>query len=85
MNTIQSLSRRHWLARCGQGMGALGLASLLSDKGLLAADAVSPAIGPLSPKPPHFLGKAKRVIWLFINGGPSQVDTWDYNSSSRRV
>jgi len=87
MNTMQSLSRRHWLARCGQGMGALGLASLLGDSGLLAADAASSstAIGPLSPKSPHFPAKAKRVIWLFINGGPSQVDTWDYKPALEKL
>ena len=35
-------------------------------------------MGPLAPREPHFAAKAKRVIWLFMNGGPSQVDTWDY-------
>ena len=36
------------------------------------------ALNPLAPQPAHFPGKAKSVIWLFMNGGPSQVDTWDY-------
>ena len=52
----------------------LGLATLLQDEQLLAA----PALNPLASKPTHIPAKAKRVIWIFINGGPSHVDTWDY-------
>jgi hypothetical protein len=47
----------------------------------LVAAPESPAdrsLHPLAPRPPHFAAKAKSVIWLFMNGGPSQVDTWDY-------
>ena len=69
------LSRRRLLARCGSGLGSLALADLLSREGLAAADA---SANPLAPQPPHFPAKAKAVIWLFMNGGPSQVDTWDY-------
>ncbi len=69
------LSRREWLARTGVGMGLVGLAPLL------AADRrpTTPPdpVNPLAPRPPHFQAKAKRVIHLFANGGPSQVDTWD--------
>jgi hypothetical protein len=80
------LSRRHLLAQAGGGLGMLALASLLSDQGLLspalAADSSSgtPAnkLNPLAPHAGHFPAKAKSVIWLFMNGGPSQVDTWDY-------
>src|SRR5262249_18682612 len=42
------------------------------------AEAASSAANPLAPKSPHFKAKANAVIWLFMNGGPSQVDTWDY-------
>jgi hypothetical protein len=68
-------SRRDFLRRAGNGFGLLALAGLLEREGLLAADA---PVNPLAPKAPHFEGKAKSVIWLFMNGGPSQVDTWDY-------
>src|SRR5262245_5235250 len=68
-------SRRELLCRLGNGFGALGLATVLSGQGLLAADA--PASNPLAPKKPHFAPRAKRVIHLFMNGGPSQVDTFD--------
>jgi hypothetical protein len=54
-------------------MGALGLAGLMTDQGLLASEAASP----LAPKQPHFAPKVKRVIHFFCNGGPSHVDTFD--------
>ena len=69
------------LNRAGLGAGILGLASLLQDEGLLNASSMAidnSDLDPLAPKKPHFAAKAKRVIWLFINGGPSHVDTWDY-------
>src|SRR5947208_8392877 len=69
-------SRRNFLARVGCGLGTLALAGLLDRDGLLAAD--DSKLHPLAAKKAHFDAKAKAVIWLFINGGPSQVDTWDY-------
>src|ERR1700722_18146794 len=74
------LTRRELLRRSGMGFGALGLTSLLAAEGSLAAqDPVRPSLGtsPLAPRQPHFTGKAKRVIHLFMNGGPSHVDTFD--------
>jgi hypothetical protein len=66
------LSRREFLQRCGIGMGALGYAMLSADgHGAVNLDQ------PLAPRPPHFPAKAKRVIHIFANGGPSQVDTFD--------
>src|ERR1700674_1141978 len=65
-------SRRDFLRRSGNGFGLLALSSLLHQEGFAA-----PALNPLSPKQPHFPAKAKSVIWLFMNGGPSHVDTWD--------
>jgi hypothetical protein len=69
-------SRRAFLAQAGGGFGLLALASLLS-KGA-HADSQLEGRNPLAAKEPHFAAKAKSVIWLFMNGGPSQVDTWDY-------
>lgn len=72
-------SRRDFLRRTGSGAGMLGLAALLADSGLLGGSAHAEAsVNPLAAKPPHFPAKAKSVIWLFMNGGQSQVDTWDY-------
>src|SRR5262245_20700167 len=67
------MSRRELLCRGGMGMGALMLADLMGQA--LADD--SPTLNPLSPKKGHFPGKAKRVIPIFANGGPSHVDTFD--------
>src|SRR6202000_1417118 len=72
------LSRREMLTRCGVGMGLLGLTQLMGDAGLLVPHAqAADGVEPLAPKKPHFPGKAKRVIHIFANGGPSQVDTFD--------
>ncbi len=69
-------SRREFLSRVGMGIGALGLASLLTEESLFGADADAIA-GPLAPKLPPLPAKAKRVIQIFTKGAPSQVDTWD--------
>ena len=74
-------SRRQWLARAGAGAGALGLACLLADEQMTSARAGElgrRALNPLAPTPGHFKARATRVIWIFVNGGPSHVDTWDY-------
>src|SRR4030095_11067111 len=63
-----SYSRREILRQIGSGFGALGLNHVLAG--------ASPA-ELLAPRPPHFSPKAKHVIFLFLNGGPSQVDTFD--------
>ena len=66
-------TRREFLSRSALGIGALGLASLMQEYAL-ADDAL---VSPLAPKVPHFPAKAKRVIHIFAEGGPSQVDTFD--------
>jgi len=67
-----ALTRRELLQRCGMGFGALALGGMLADAGHAAK-----AANPLALKPPHFPAKAKHVIHIFLNGGPSQVDTFD--------
>jgi hypothetical protein len=73
-------TRREFLTRAGNGAGMLALASLFQPE----AEAGDATLNPLAPKPGHFPGKAKSVIWLFLNGGPSQVDTWDYKPELAR-
>lgn len=80
---LQRLSRRRLLQRSGCGFGWLGLAGLMQDEGLLAAagaegDVSERNLNPLAAQTGHFTPRAKRVIWIFINGGPSHVDTWNY-------
>ena len=60
------LSRRQLLQTTGTGLGMLAL------PGLLQADG-----NPLTPRSPHFRPRAKHIIHIYLNGGPSQVDTWD--------
>jgi hypothetical protein len=71
------LDRRQLLGQLGNGFGVLGLASVLAGEGLLAGAETPRSTNPLAPRKPHFTPKAKRVIFLFMNGGPSQVDTFD--------
>src|ERR1044072_1966910 len=73
------LTRRDFLQRCGIGFGALGLAAMLGPDAF-AADSIKSAINfdnPLAPRLPPLPAKANRVIHIFANGGPSQVDTFD--------
>src|SRR5687767_11125613 len=74
-----ALTRREFLRRCGMGMGTLGLTSMMGSlPGFGASVSTAGAdSSPLTPKAPHFAGKAKRVIHIFANGGPSHVDTFD--------
>src|SRR3954451_15089835 len=69
---LRPVTRRELLKTMGTGFGIAGLASTLN-----AATASPASLNPLSPKAPHFPAKAKHVIFLFLNGGPSQVDTFD--------
>ncbi len=73
------LSRRELLKVSSAGFGSLALAGLLGEEAIAASRSdESAAANPLAVKPPHFPPKAKRVIFLFMHGGPSQVDTFDY-------
>jgi hypothetical protein len=67
-------SRRDWLKTAGCGFGFLALAGLATE----AAAADTRQANPLAPKKPHFPARAKRVIFLYMRGGPSHVDTFDY-------
>src|SRR5262245_29217042 len=71
------ITRRWFFKQCGVGLGSIALASLLQDQQALAA-AAPKAVNPLAPKLPHFKPKAKRVIYLFMGGAPSQLDLFDY-------
>ncbi|MCE9555560.1 MAG: DUF1501 domain-containing protein [Planctomycetes bacterium] len=72
------VTRREMLLRCANGFGAVALSALLSERGFSGdSDPKTPATGPFAPKPTHFPAKAKSVIFLYMDGGPSQMDTFD--------
>lgn len=71
--TLHAHTRRHFFADCGVGVGAMALGSLLGSSNQAQA-----STEPLAPRPPHFPPKAKRVIFLFMAGGPSQLDLFDH-------
>ncbi|MCA9094171.1 MAG: DUF1501 domain-containing protein, partial [Planctomycetaceae bacterium] len=72
-------SRRDFLKQSAHGFGTLALAHLLGSDSAFSSTAELSGrnLNPLAPKPPHFAAKAKRVIYLYMTGGPSQVDTFD--------
>jgi hypothetical protein len=77
----RDISRRELLQRAGMGCGTLALASLLGHSGspALTARAAEPDVkDPLASRPPHYQPRAKAVIWIVLNGGPGQMDTFDY-------
>ena len=73
-----SVSRRHFLQDCGVGLGKIALAGLLSEAWRPRGFAAANNANPLAPRQPHFKGRAKRVIHLFMAGAPSQLELFDY-------
>ena len=73
------VTRREMLGQCGGGFGAMALAALLGEKAFGAVAALGPSTNsnPLAARPSHFPARARRVIFLYMDGGPSQVDTFD--------
>jgi hypothetical protein len=78
-------TRRHFFGQCGIGLGTLALASLLGEGRVRSAPA-APAVdaNPLAPRPSHFPARAKSVIYLFMAGGPSQLELFDYKPGLQR-
>jgi hypothetical protein len=78
---LRRRTRRHFFAECGIGLGAMALATLAEPGRSLAGEPVakrSPRGNPLAPRPGHFPARVRRVIYLFMAGGPSQLDLFDY-------
>jgi len=81
-------SRRDFLFRAGAGFGGIALAGLMAEAARADGAKARPIIDPTRPlaaRPPHFAPKAKRVIFLFMYGSPSQVDTFDYKPDLLRL
>lgn len=90
MNTFQhdcqQRTRRHFLRDCGVGLGKIALAGLVTGRfGDRALGAAPQAVDPLQPRAPHFPGKAKRVIHLFMAGAPSQLELFDNKPELSRL
>ncbi len=75
-----ALTRREMLQRAGMGFGSIALIELLARTGLAGSSALAGSTAPnaITARPPHFAPRAKRVIFLFMHGGPSHLDTFDY-------
>src|SRR5438093_4973576 len=77
------LTRRELLRQCANGFGAVALAALFADKSMAGLPGAGPSTemskrpGPLSPREPHFTPRARNCIFLYMDGGPSQIDTFD--------
>ena len=72
-------TRRHFFRECGVGVGKIALASLLVESQAKAA-----ATDPLAPRPTHFAPRARRVIYLFMAGAPSQLDLFDHKETLKK-
>src|SRR5256714_805130 len=72
------VTRRWFFQQCGLGLGSIALSSLLDAGNALADEKAARGANPLAPRRPHFKPRAKRVIYLFMGGAPSQLDLFDY-------
>jgi hypothetical protein len=86
MNTnptpLQALTRRHFFHDCAMGVGKIALASLLAER---FVHAQQPAANPFAPRPPHHPARARNVIYLFMAGGPSQLELFDHKPVLQRL
>lgn len=83
-NGLRDLTRRHFFGRCAMGVGSMALQSLLARDQAAAAVRLDP-LRPLSPRPPPKSARAKSVIFLFMAGGPSQLELFDDKPALRRL
>jgi hypothetical protein len=79
----QEITRRWFLEQCGVGLGAVALAGLVGDHAASAATAGG--ADPLAPRQPHYMPRAKRVIFLFQAGAPSHLDLFDYKPELEKL
>src|SRR5947208_276434 len=77
------VTRRWFFRQCGVGLGSIALGSMLGAEKVFGAS--SPKLAnPLTPRAPHFKPKAKRVIYLFMAGAPSQLDLFDHKPALKK-
>lgn len=88
LDALQNISRRHFLRESAVGLGAVALGSLMSACGSgnsKIAPTLSQVTNPMLPKPPHFPGKAKHVIYLHMAGAPSQLELFDFKPELKKL
>ncbi len=86
--SLHAVTRRHFFGRCALGLGNLALASMLTEgqaAPIPAPAAASPASEPLTPRPTHHRARAKSIIYLFMAGGPSQLELFDHKPRLNRL
>lgn len=81
---LRAITRRHFFGGCGVGLGVIALECLLRNESQASTVAIDPA-QPLAPRPPHFPAKAKNVIFLFMAGGPSQLELFEDKPKLREL
>jgi len=81
---LRHLTRRQFFSRCGIGLGGIALASIMKGPELFATDLAAP-LNPMSSRPPHFRARAKNIIYLFMAGGPSQLELFDYKPKLKEL
>ena len=78
---LAAQTRRHFFSRCALGLGGIAMASMLNGRNARGADVatgVTPLPNPMAPRAGHFAPRAKNIIYLFMAGGPSQLELFDY-------
>lgn len=83
---LQNITRRHFLRQCTTGLGAMALGTLIGC-GTPGSTSVAPFEpgNPLAPRTPHYLGRAKRVIFMHMAGAPSQLELFDYKPELHKL
>src|SRR5438105_4355325 len=83
--SLLHLTRRHFLRDCHVGLGGIALALLAGDRATPQSPAGRDQADPLAPRPPHFAGRAKNVIYLHMAGSPPHLDLFDYKPELVRM
>ena len=78
-------TRRQFLCQAGAGFGMIALSAMMAEQGLLAAESSDSGINPLAPRSPHREAMARQVIFLFMSGGPSHLETFDPKPDLQRL
>jgi hypothetical protein len=88
LEQLRNISRRHFLLESAAGLGAAALGTFMgscASKNAGSADSLSSILDPMAARPPHFPGKAKRVIYLHMAGAPSQLELFDYKPELQKL